>query len=324
MAVISPPAWAQNGVYTAQIDRLVLDGFLKSSGITSLGSFAVAQETPASMNVVVDRGTAYVRGQETAYQGWYHILNENPVALNVPASNSTNPRIDLVYIRIHDQAYFGTENAASIQIQTGVPDPSPSVPTITGTYLPLAQIYVAAGATVITNANITSLRPVARFKDSMTQVLATPPETWRSAVAEGIIATNWNNPVSGQIGTIQYRLFNGCVEFQGGARTTAAIDGSGGSTTSTILTLPTGYRPARSCLCKVLLETATNTTGAASAGTAHTHTIPEQFRAARVNVLTSGVVQLNVSHSTSGYRWSVPANAFVMFNQVKFPLGLSA
>lgn len=323
MAIITPPAWAQNGTYTAQIDRLVLNGFLKTSGITSQGAYNVRQETPATMNVVVAKGAAYINGADTTNQGWYHVFNDGDVALNVPASNPTNPRIDLVYLRIYDQAYLGTESVAAIEIQTGVPDPSPVAPTVTGTVLPLARILVGAGVTTITNANITNIVTVAAFKDILTQNLALPPEAWRNAETEGIIGTNWTTRVTTEIPPFQYRLFNGCVEMRGAMRAVAAVDGSAGTVLSTIVTLPTGYRPARNTMCKALIENITNTTGAASAGTAHTHVVNETFRAIRVNVLTSGIVQLNVSHGTSAYRWSVPTNVWLSLNQIKFPLGLS-
>lgn len=323
MAILTPPAWAQNGVYTAQLDRLVLNGFLKTSGITSSGALHVRQEIPATMNVVVAAGKAYINGADTANQGWYHVFNDGDVAINVPGSNATNPRIDLVYIKIYDQAFFGTENVAAIEIQTGVPDPSPVAPTVTGTILPLAHITVGAGVTTITNANISQVAPVAVFKDTLTQQLASPPEEWRDAIAEGIVAANWTTEVLSDIPRYKYRLFNGSVEIKGASRTTAALDGSAGTVSSTIMTLPVGYRPAKSILHEAIIENVVNTSGAASAGTAHTHPIQETYRAVRVNVLTSGVVQLNVSHGTAAYRWSVNANAWLSLNQLRFPLGLS-
>lgn len=324
MAIMTPPAWAQNGIYTAQLDRLVLNGFLKTSGITSSGAFNVRQEIPSTMNVIVSAGKAYINGADTANQGWYHIFNDGDVALNIPGSNATNPRIDLVYIKIYDQAFFGTENVAAIEIKTGIPDPSPVVPTVTGTYLPLARIAVAAGATTITNANITQLAPVAVFKDALTDQLAAPPEAWRDAIAEGIVSATWSTAVSGDVPRFKYRLFNGCVELRGGGRLSTAIDGTAGSVASTILTLPVGYRPSKSILHQVIIENGVNISGAQSAGTAHTHNINETYRAARVNILTSGLVQLNISHATSAYRWSLPVNIWLSLNQMKFPLGLSA
>lgn len=323
MAIITPPAWAKNGTYTAQIDRLVLNGFLKTSGITSQGAYNVHQETPTTMNVVVSKGAAYINGADTTNQGWYHVFNDGDVALNIPASNATNPRIDLVYLRIYDQAYLGTVSSAVIEIQTGVPDPSPVVPVVTGTVLPLARVLVGAGVTSISNANITNIATVASFKDILTQNLALPPENWRNAETEGIIGANWTTRVTTEIPPYQYRLFNGCVEVRGAMRAVDAIDGSGGTVLSTILTLPSGYRPARNSMCKGLIENITNTSGTPTAGTSHTHVINETFRAVRVNVLTSGIVQLNVSHSTSAYRWSVPDNVWLSLNQLKFSLGLS-
>mgnify|MGYP001585447876 CR=1 FL=1 len=321
---MTPPAWAQNGIYTAQIDRLVLDGFLKTSGITSDGSFDVSQETPTTMNVVVAAGKAYINGADTTNQGWYHIHNDGDVALNVPGANATNPRIDLVYLKVYDQAFFGTQNLAAIELLTGIPDPSPVAPSVTGTYLPLAHIAVAAGATTITNANITSIVPVAEFRDSLTAQLEVPPEEWRDAIAVGIVAANWTTEIASDIPRIKFRLFNDCVELRGGGRSTAELDGLTGAITSTMLTLPTGYRPAKSVLHEVMIENGLKVSGAASAGTAHTHSINETYRAARVNILTSGVVQLNISHATSAYRWVLPANTWVSLNQVKIPLGLSA
>lgn len=323
MPILSPPTWAQNGIYTAQLDRLVLNGLLQTSGITSQGSLSVVQEAPATMNVVVNKGTAYIAGVDVSYQGWYHVFNDSNVAINIPVSNPTNPRIDLIYLKVYDQAYFGTENVIAIEIQTGTPDPSPTAPVVSGTVLPLAQVYVGAGVSTITNANITNVATVAKFRDYITQPLANPPEAWRNAQTEGIIGTNWVTTVGGGVPVYQYRLFNGCVELRGAMRAVAAIDGTGGTVVSTVLTLPSGYRPARNVMRGTLIENITNVSGTPTAGTSHTHNINETFRNVRINITTSGVVQLNVSHGTSAYRWSVPSGVWLSLTGVKFPLGLS-
>jgi hypothetical protein len=75
-------------------------------------------------------------------------------------ADPTNPRRDLVVVRIRDAAYFGATNSWDLFVITGTPAASPVDPTIPsdGSYLLLARVAVAAGATSITNANITDLR----------------------------------------------------------------------------------------------------------------------------------------------------------------------
>lgn len=102
------------------------------------------------MNVKVKAGQALVRGHYYDSTGTETII--------IPAANATNPRIDRVVLRLDP-----TANTILLHLLQGTPAASPTAPALTQTDgaiydLPLAQVYVAANATVIAPGNVTDER----------------------------------------------------------------------------------------------------------------------------------------------------------------------
>lgn len=126
----------------------------------SASNLAVNQ-TPGnpSMNVVVPPGHAIVQGTESTVQGAYIVVNDADLVLAVAPSDATNPRIDIVVVRVRDKQYSGSTVGASIEVITGVPAPSPTPPAAPANSVVLAQISVPAGATAIQQSQITDVRP---------------------------------------------------------------------------------------------------------------------------------------------------------------------
>lgn len=165
MAISVVPFALQNVPINADVVRQAISSLLPNAGgILTVGDFAVTQTGTPSMGVSVGVGRAWVPGTNVAVltgttyskQGQYFVLNDAPVTVTINTADATNPRIDVVYISISDAAYFGTLNSAQITVATGIPNISPSAPALPTNAIPLAQVAVAAGATSILTANVTT------------------------------------------------------------------------------------------------------------------------------------------------------------------------
>lgn len=104
------------------------------------------------MNVKVRAGQALVRG--------HYYYNTGIETLTIAAADPTNPRIDSVVLRLDP-----TANSILLVVLTGTPGVSPSAPSLTqtdsGIYEQLlANISVAANATVISAGNVSDERTI--------------------------------------------------------------------------------------------------------------------------------------------------------------------
>lgn len=127
---------------------------MKTDGVLAdyLNELAVIQNTPAAMNVVVSTGGAWVQG--SAYK------STGAETMTIEAADPTNPRIDRIILRCSWSA-----NSVILAVLKGTAAATPSAPALTQTAatweILLANVAVAAGATSIVTANITSGREVA-------------------------------------------------------------------------------------------------------------------------------------------------------------------
>lgn len=149
---------------SAASDRLV-NTILLSEGVVgkAANSFKVAQNLGTDMNVKVGSGTAYDRAAvqgDNAGQGVYIVEHQNATqVLAVAAADATNPRIDIVILRVYDDPFDSSGNSyADLEVITGTPAGSPSAPAVPSSAVKLAEVAVAAGATAIVNADITDTR----------------------------------------------------------------------------------------------------------------------------------------------------------------------
>ena len=158
MTVRTPPSWLQNGSHPAENDRLTTQALWATTGIIKSDSLLVHQNTPAGLSVVVDSGWAAIVGTVQANMGTYVTYNDASVVLSLNTADPTNPRIDLVCATVNDAYYTGSLNNVVIQVVAGTPAGSPVAPTLPDNSISLATVAVGAGATAITNANITDTR----------------------------------------------------------------------------------------------------------------------------------------------------------------------
>lgn len=187
MAVTNPPIYLQAGSHPAEDVRRYTDASLDLAGIANPGALAVTQNGTPNMSVNVAAGRAFVLGNESAFQGVYHVDSRAIENRAIAAADATNPRKDLVVARVKDAAYSGVVNAWDIEVVTGTPAPSPSEPAVPANSLVLAMVSVAALATSIVNANITDRRTTQAGQNRATALggIVTCTSTSRPSHKEG-------------------------------------------------------------------------------------------------------------------------------------------
>lgn len=158
MAEQNPPVFLQAGTYPAEDVRSAFGSLMFSSGVMGEHDFNVIQSLTPAMSVNVLAGSAWVPGTEGTYQGSYYCQNRGAKTVTITASNPSNPRRDLIVLRVQDAAYSGAVNSWSISVVTGTPAAVPVDPAVPANSIVIARVAVAAAATSITNGNITDLR----------------------------------------------------------------------------------------------------------------------------------------------------------------------
>ena len=195
----------------ADFNAFLLDSIGSGYVLGYENELRVTQNSPANMGVRVRTGRCYVQG----YYGWV-TSNE---ALTVPAAHTTLPRIDRVVARLS----VSVNQSVTFAIKTGTPAASPSAPTLTRTSetyeISLARIYVGAGVTSITAANITDERGdatvcgVAGVKHSWQYLTNVAIDVSGMSVDAGVSdrdpvyfnGTKWVVSTSGAVGFYDYR-----------------------------------------------------------------------------------------------------------------------
>jgi microcystin-dependent protein len=122
-----------------------------------------------AVDVAASTGLARVNGVSVAEQGGYVIApHATMITLDVPASDATNPRVDVVYLVVRDNAHDGSgATDARVVVVAGTPTAgatlsnqagAPSAPTSSA--MRLADVLVAANASSVTNGQIRTRRPL--------------------------------------------------------------------------------------------------------------------------------------------------------------------
>ena len=158
MVLRTPPSWLQNGSHPAENDRLTTQALWATTGIIKDTSLAVTQNSPTGLSVLVASGWAAIVGTTQANMGTYVGYNDATTTLSINTADPTNPRVDLVCMTVQDAYYTGSLNDVILQVVAGTPAGSPVAPALPANSITLATVAVGAGATSITNANITDTR----------------------------------------------------------------------------------------------------------------------------------------------------------------------
>jgi len=113
------------------------------------------------MQVKVKTGGAWIKG---------HYMESSAIeTLAIAAADATNPRIDLVVVRLS-----WPSNTIILAVLTGTPAGSPAVPALTQTdgttwEIALAQVYVAASVSTITAGNVTDARSLTYLNERISK-----------------------------------------------------------------------------------------------------------------------------------------------------------
>lgn len=145
-AFITEPRWSDMFTWMRTVGVLSEDTTLAPDG-----ELAVNPADPSTgTQVQVEDGEAFI-------QGFMFIQTDGPEVIGIPLNESGDPRIDLLVLRLDKE----NDIIEYVDIE-GDPDPSPVAPdpiqNSTIWDLPLAEIYVADGATTITSMDITDVR----------------------------------------------------------------------------------------------------------------------------------------------------------------------
>lgn len=136
--------------YNAEQMSSIFDGIIQDGVLQHVGSkLVVTASDPNALTVNVGTGRAWFDHTWT--------LNDAVLVLEIPTPESLLNRYDAVVLETDSSSDV---RANSIKIVEGTPASTPNKPTLTNTtkvhQYPLAYVYVAAGATAITQANITN------------------------------------------------------------------------------------------------------------------------------------------------------------------------
>lgn len=109
---------------------------------TATGAFDLV--AVSAMQCKITPGLAAIQG--TAAQGVYEVFSDADKTLTFSDGNASNPRIDLVHLRVRDDFIdAGGQTKADIEVLEGTPAASPVAPTLPACSIPLYQVRVNAG-----------------------------------------------------------------------------------------------------------------------------------------------------------------------------------
>ena len=195
MALRTPPSWMQNGSHPAENDRLTTKAIWQTTGVINSGDLAVSANATPNMSINVASGWAAIVGNYQANMGTYMVFNDATTNLTITAANGSNPRIDLLVITISDAYYTGTLNQVTFTVIAGTPSGSPTVPSTPTNSLALAQIYVGASVTSITNANITNYNTQATTSIGISSTSTVSAVDFVTSTSNGTGVGSFNNDI---------------------------------------------------------------------------------------------------------------------------------
>ena len=204
-------SWPFENADTTETQYSYLFDRLKSSGVAGFPTDTALQVTGDSsgMNVKVAVGFAIVRG---------FMYQSDAIVTNTITASSSNPRIDLVVLRLDPSA-----NSIVQAVVAGTPAATPSAPaltqTTTGIYeLEIGRVTVPALASVISAGNVSDTRP---------------------CLSHGVgIWTTTQRPASPSVGRLGWSTTNNVLEVYNGSAWVEAAPNNINAATITSGTIP--------------------------------------------------------------------------------------
>lgn len=152
------------GIEASDIMHIAND-FLANEGVQSVsdGDFeATADGT--NLEIDVATGVAYVMNdawvKATSVTKFWRVESDAVEVVTLDAADVSLPRIDIIILQINDAASADDEasNVATVTKVTGTPNASPTAPTVPDDAVKLAEVYVDASVTTVSNGDITDSR----------------------------------------------------------------------------------------------------------------------------------------------------------------------
>lgn len=196
----NPPLWTQNGKYTAEHDRRLIGGLVRSEGVSDSRSMRPTAVSN-SREVSIGAGGAYINGDysQNGGDGMYFAYNDGAHQVAIPPAGSL-PRYDLVVLRVYDSAVSGSVNEVRFQVIQGTAAKSPRIPSIPQSSIAICAVKVNPGSTKIQSSDISDQRTVAQYNGGITGNVASTQQTKLDQIASP------NNPVlitkAGEPGTL--------------------------------------------------------------------------------------------------------------------------
>jgi hypothetical protein len=165
MTVQNPPWAIASQNQTPGSWRRMLDFLFNSRQGVVTGLTVTQRAAGANMSVDVSDGAAIINGKSSATQGFYFVDNLGVQNVPISPAHPTLARRDAIIATVVDDSFpGGGSGPPGFRLDTvdGTPAASPTYPSIiassVGSAIVIAGVEVAAGATSITNANITNVQ----------------------------------------------------------------------------------------------------------------------------------------------------------------------
>lgn len=169
----------------------VLERFV-TNGVFPDQKIEIQASDPEAMSVVVTPGDAWING--------YFYRNDSDLTLNIDAADATNPRIDLVILRLDTVA----DRIIEATVKKGTAATSPSAPALTQDSqiweIALAEVQVNAGVTSVGSGDITdqSSEAVPRNAAKKSSLVSHEEDTTPHDAATNLVKTDGSNPITGK------------------------------------------------------------------------------------------------------------------------------
>lgn len=149
--------------------RFIFEQLGLQEGAVDTPAFRASQRAAGGANMSLDfaAGGAWVRGDDTARQGFYHAYNDAILNVAVPPNASGSPRFDQAILRAYDSSIAGGTDGIAVEVLAGAPNGSTNIDNRLGAVaLPngamrLAEWVTPNGAAAITDALLRDRRTYA-------------------------------------------------------------------------------------------------------------------------------------------------------------------
>lgn len=159
-----PPRYLQGKVYPARLDRQLMAATVRQ-GVIRLSEFAGVASGSARA-ITVSSGNIFVQGSESANQGMYHCFADAPVDVTI-APAASFPRIDSIYVVVHDPLESGTSSIFERVVQQGTETSGTTLDSRAGANVTvpnnsfwICDVLATVGSGLIPAANVRDKRKV--------------------------------------------------------------------------------------------------------------------------------------------------------------------